>query len=741
MTHYFRIKLLSHVLTFYEVKELEDFDMILGYEGLREMKAKLNFFTLELTYFEPKKSLEQKISYKLNYSINESVKTEFSDKIEMLMSKNNCVEFLPYNTKIKATIRTTDNEPVWSRAYPYPMSANKFVNEEIERLLKHDIIRPSRSPYNAPIWVVPKKGLNEDGTSKSRLVIDYKKLNAKTIRDRYPMPHISVILSNLGKAKFFSVIDLESGFHQILIEEKDREKTAFSVNGAKYEFNRLAFGLKNSPSVFQRAVDDVLRAFVGIFIFIYMDDVIIFSESKEQHMKHIELVITALTEANMKISSDKCKFFENEVEFLGHIVLNGKISVDPKKIETIKNFVIPKTVKQLRSFLGLSGYYRKFIRGYAEIVKPLTIQLKGDNARVNAKHSKNVKIDLDDSAKNAFDKIREKLQESVELFQPDYDKPFDLITDASNVAIGAVLEQNKRPIIFISRTLSESEQRLATNEKELLAVVWALQSLRNYLYGIADVTVFTDHQPLTFSVSEKNPNLKIKRCQAFVEECGVRMKYKPGNQNVVADALSRMYNIMIRPKSDSQSDCSIHSQISSPNVSILTVPNSINSFRNQIFFELSSVDQVKTTTIFPGYVRHVINYSNLENLLVNMEYAVQSLTNGIYATLKEIYQFGPEIIKYFPNSKFIHTTNFVRDITDDNEQLFLISQEHKRAHRNFNENYSQLIREYFFPNMKRETKKYVMNCEICKVNKYERHPKKQVIGKAPIPKAVGEMLH
>lgn len=249
----------------------------------------------------------------------------------MLVSKNNGVESLPYNTKIKATIRTTDEEPVWCRAYPYPMSANDFVNKEIERLLKKNIIRPSRSPYNSPVWVVPKDGFNEDGTRKSRLVIDYKKINSKTVSDKYPMPNINVILSNLGKSKFFSVIDLESGFHQIMIDEKDKEKTAFSVNGGKYEFNRLAFGLKNAPSIFQRAIDDVLREYIGVFCLIYMDDVIVFSQSEEEHMTHLELVIGALTKANMKVSSEKCNFFKTEIEYFGYIVSQGKITVDPKK--------------------------------------------------------------------------------------------------------------------------------------------------------------------------------------------------------------------------------------------------------------------------------------------------------------------------------------------------------------------------------------------------------------------------
>lgn len=364
-------------------------------------------------------------------------------------------------------------------------------------------------------------------------------MNLHTIFDRYPIPDINIILSNLGDSKFFSKIDMESGFHQILIEEKDREKTAFSVNGAKYQFTRMPFGLKNAPSIFQRAIDDVLRPFIGKFAYVYMDDVIIFSKTESEHLDHITKIVEALTSSHMKISSEKSSFFEKKIEFLGHVVSQNRISVDPRKIETIKNYPLPTTLKQLRSFLGLSGYYRKFIENYATILKPLTVYLGNDNGKIGARASSKTEIELDHNAIQAFNFIKIKLQERMELYQPDYSKPFELTTDASDMGIGGVLSQQKNIITFVSRNLSPNEQILATNEKELLAIIWSLQSLRNYLYGIADLTIYTDHQPLTLSVSEKNTNLKIKRWKAILEESGAKIEYKPGNQNVVADALSR----------------------------------------------------------------------------------------------------------------------------------------------------------------------------------------------------------
>ena len=189
------------------------------------------------------------------------------------------------------------------------------MTKEISELLKNGIIKPSKSPYNSPIWTVPKKGTDEHGKPKRRMVVDFQNINAQTITDRYPIPDVNMTIQNLGKAKVFSTIDLESGFHQILIKEFDREKTAFAVNGAKYEFVRMPFGLKNAPSIFQRCVDDILREYIGKFAYVYIDDVLIFSSSPEEHIEHVH-VINALHKANMKISDEKSHFFKTQWSIL-----------------------------------------------------------------------------------------------------------------------------------------------------------------------------------------------------------------------------------------------------------------------------------------------------------------------------------------------------------------------------------------------------------------------------------------
>lgn len=253
--------------------------MILGEKSLREMKAQINLFEYKLYYSFPKK--EQKIdTLRLHFTNNRPM---FTNWIDELMEKNERVfSTLPFTTTIEASIKTMNNDPVWVKQYPYPMSDHDFVMGEIERLLENGIIQKSFSPYNSPIWTVPKKGIDENNKPKRRMVIDYSKLNTQTITDRYPIPDINLTLQNLGNAKFFSTIDLESGFHQINIKKSDSEKTDFAINGAKYEFIRMPFGLKNAQSIFQRCVDDILRPYIGKFAYnIYIDNVLIFSNSEE----------------------------------------------------------------------------------------------------------------------------------------------------------------------------------------------------------------------------------------------------------------------------------------------------------------------------------------------------------------------------------------------------------------------------------------------------------------------------
>lgn len=741
-----KVNILGNTSTFFLLPALKTFDGIIGYDFLKEIDAKINFKTEIITHKNGQESIKhikcsQTNSILIDHTpVPNNVKAKFLDLI-----KNNANVFaeanvsLPYNTQVKATINTVNNDAVYSKSYPYPMSATEFINKEIETLLKENIIRKSSSPYNSPIHVVSKKGVDSNGKPKLRMVIDFRKLNEKTIPDRYPIPDPTVILANLGKSKFFTTLDLKSGFHQIILQEKDRQKTAFSVNNGKYEFCRLPFGLKNAPSIFQRAIDDVLREHIGKICHVYVDDIIIFSPNADAHIRDITTVMQELETAGMRVSAEKSKFFRQEVEFLGFVVSEKGIKTCPNKVNDIVNFQAPKSLRALRSFLGLSGYYRRFIKDYAAIVKPLTTLLRGENGHIGANQSKKIKIKLNEEALTAFEKIKKILaSEDVLLQYPDYNKAFELTTDASSSAIGAVLSQNRRPITMISRTLTKTEENYATNERELLAIVWALQTLRHYLYGIRDIHIYTDHQPLIFAVSDKNPNAKLKRWRAFIEEFSPKFHYKPGKENKVADALSRQH---INNLSMTNTDSTTHSEESNTNT-IKTIQGPVNQFKTQLIISRSNLNTKTSKILFQKLIRHTLEFNSTPNLLNYLKDCVNpNTTNAIHCDLPTLAQIQNLLLTTFPGVKFVHTEKFVIDLINKHDQLDTIATEHNRAHRSLQENFKQIISEYYFPNIRKALKTIIANCKICLENKYQRKPPNPEIGKTPIPNYPGEILH
>lgn len=684
---------------------------------------------------------------KLNHIIDETENLNVLEKqvVQEIQSKHSQIQTcLPFRTDVKGEIRTLDDNAIYSKQYPYPHSVNNFVNQEIKRLLNENIIKPSRSPFNSPVWVVGKKGFNEDGTQKHRLVIDFKKLNDNTIPDRYPMPDPTVILSNLGKARFFSTIDLESGFHQILMKDEDIEKTAFSINNGKYEFLRLPFGLANAPRIFQRAMDNILREKIGKTCHIYVDDIIVFSETAEQHFDDLKEIIEILFNANMKISLEKSKFFRKETEFLGYMVSHNIIKTDPQKIKAIVDYPLPINLRELRGFLGLTGYYRKFVNNYAKIAKPLTKYLQGHNGMVSKHMSKKTEIIFDEEATLAFENLKSQLAAKIELTQPDYSKKFVLTTDASDVAIGAVLSQDNKPITFVSKTLNKTERNYATNERELYAIVWALKNLRNYLYGVTNLEIHTDHQPLSFAVSARNPNSKMKRWHAFIEEFSPKIFYKPGSTNVVADALSRVIINNIT-NTDNEEEISsdnetIHSAESSYETVIHETNKPLNQFKQQLLISKNKFTIHEKYDVF-NKTRHIIEYDTVENLIIILkEFLQPNLTTGIHCSPEDLYEIQSPIKNTFTN-KFLYTKKFSQDIVNKEDQEIIIEETHARAHRGFDENLKQILRYYYWPTLYKKLKQHIRYCEICNKNKYNRHPKLIPISKAPIPEKEGEQLH
>lgn len=737
-------------IKFFLLPTLKSFHGILGNDSLKELSAVIY---LAESYMTINNMLKFRIKQKLSQSINSiNIRTEHLTKEQKehlqeiifrhreLFTEPN--ETLTYTSAVIAEIHTKTEEPIYSRYYPYPMHLKEEVEKQIEDLLKQGIIQPSRSPYNSPIWVVPKKA-DASGQKKYRMVIDYRKLNEQTVADKYPIPEINDVLPQLGQNKFFTVIDLKSGFHQIPLRESDRKKTAFSVNNGKYEFTRLPFGLKNAPSIFQRTLDDILREHIGRICFVYMDDIIIFAKNEKEHYDNLNIIFHTLKSANMKVQLDKCEFLKKEVEFLGFVISDNGIKTNPKKVEAITNFPKPKTLRELRSFLGITNYYRRFIRDYAKIAKPLTMLLRGEAGRTTKHNSRKILVDLNENALEAFNKLKSILtSDDVMLAYPNFNKEFSLTTDASNYALGAVLSQDNRPIVFLSRTLSRAEEHYATNEKEMLSIVWALKSLRNYLYGSPKLKIYTDHLPLTYALNSKNSNFKLKRWKAFLEDFNYELHYKPGSTNAVADGLSRpsQENSHINTLTTTQ-----HSDESSSHDLIQFTSAPINAFKNQILISTDeSQPSYKFEIVFPTYHRHIINESNnTDSFLTQLlkKYLNPSVTNciktsdAILGKLQEIYKNN------FTQYKVKYSRTMVKDLQNEEEQEIEIINEHNRAHRNSNENKIQLLTKFYFPRMNAKIKNITSSCKICKENKYDRHPNKILLQETPIPLFPGQIIH
>ncbi|CAK1577892.1 unnamed protein product [Parnassius mnemosyne] len=398
-------------------------------------------------------------------------------------------------------------------------------------MLDQGIVRPSESAWRSRIWVVPKK-VDASGKQKWHLIVDFRKLNEKTLDDKYPIPNISDVLDKLGKCQYFTTLDLASGFYQVEMDPQDIAKTVFNVEHGHFEFLRMPMGLKNSPSTFQRVMDNVLRGLQNHICLVYLDDIIVFSTSLQEHMVNLDKVFSRFRESNLKVQPDKSEFLKHETAYLGHIITRDGIKPNPDKISAVQKYPIPKNPKEIKQFLGLLCYNRKFIPDFARITKPLTQCLK-----------KGKKVTIDNNYANAFEKCKSLLTNDPILQYPDFTKEFNLTTDASNFAIGAVLSQgpigSDKPVCYASRTLNESEINYSTIEKELLAIVWATKYFRPYLFG-RKFKILTDHKPLQWMMNLKEPNSHLTRWRLRLSEYDFTVIYKKGKINTNADALSRI---------------------------------------------------------------------------------------------------------------------------------------------------------------------------------------------------------
>jgi transposase InsO family protein len=427
---------------------------------------------------------------------------------------------------IQHRIDTGDHQPF--KIYPRrrsPMERER-INNEVRRMLADGIVVESDSPFASPSTLVNKK------TGDLRFCGDYRKLNTITRKDSFPLPRVDDCLDQLGKAKFFSTLDLASGYWQIPIHPDDRHKTAFQTEEGLYEFVVMPFGLTNAPATFQRAMNHVFRKAIGKFCVVYLDDINIYSETWEEHLLHVERILQLLAQYGFSLKASKCNFGCTTVDFLGYSITPYGLQPMSDKVSAITNYPRPKDKREVQSFLGLCGFYRKFIPRMSDMATPL-------QRLATAK-----KFEWTRECETSFAALRAALTDQSVLAFPDFTKPFAIHTDASNVGLGAALTQwddkmqAARPVAFASRTLSETERRYSTIERECLALVWAMHKFHPYVHGTR-VTVHCDHNPLQALMSKNDPYHRLARWQMDLQGYDFKIAYRRGIANKDADALSR----------------------------------------------------------------------------------------------------------------------------------------------------------------------------------------------------------
>ena len=448
---------------------------------------------------------------------------EFADIV------STCDKDIGRTNLVSHVIDTGDERPIFQRPYRAEFKRRAVIEEEVNKYLAAEWIEPSNSAWSSPIVLVTKK----DGAV--RFCINYIKLNDVTKRDCYALPLIPDILGSLSRSKYFTGLDMASGYHQIPMSDylDSKDKTTFSCFLGTFRFKYMPFGLKNAPMTFQRLMERVLSGILYEKCFVFIDDILVTGKTWSEHLDNLRQVLLRLRAAGLKLRLKKCSFGKKETLYLGHIIDEDGIRVDPAKVEAIRNLPPPTTVKALKSFLGLCGYYSKFIWHYSDLTSCFNFLTR-----------KNVPYVWTEECQKNFEALKDALTNAPCLAYPNFELPFTLYCDASEMALGSVLcqkeeGQEERPIGYYSRSFLSAERRYSNTEREMLAMYEGLRNFRPYVYGGA-CDVYTDHKAIEALRNTENPTQRLAKWQYYLMgQVDWKVKYVPGKKNQVADFLSR----------------------------------------------------------------------------------------------------------------------------------------------------------------------------------------------------------
>ena len=550
-------------------------------------------------------------------------------------------------------IDTKDHPPISKHIYKVPDKYKKEVTRQIDEMLKHNLIRESNSPWNSPVCVVKKKN------GKIRICTDLRALNSVTVKYTWPLPVLEDMLSAFNGSKYFTSLDLASAYHHIEIDEEDKEKTAFGLYLGHYEHNVLCFGATNAPACFSQLMGKVLKG-LSDYTVAYLDDILIWSDTFEKHIFHLETVFKRLEHAGLRIQGAKSQFIAPAVNYLGHVISENGVAPDRNKIEAILQMKPPTTVKEVRSLIGSCNYYRRFIPAFAEITKSLTRLCR-----------KGLTFEWTPECQTAFETIKNLLTTAPILAFPNPNKPFNLYCDASDYCIGSVLTQHdddghEHPIHFLSSQFNKQQRKIPIIEKECFAIVWSLHKLKYLIHG-RKVTVYTDHNPLKYIESAKMKNAKIQRWALDISAFGCDIQFIRGTENVQADMLSRLrFQAPVQTETD---ETSFHDELLSMAVSCVIddLPNDTDNtddvnivdnanlpeYQYGRALDISDSDtDVEWRDVVPDIATHIdfLNMSNAQNDDKQCKLIITQLKENKTLSQLKKYVYFNDLLHYIDNN-------------------------------------------------------------------------------------------